>query len=622
MDNNVSLLSTQATTPSLSTEQVHHLLQLQSSILESVAHGDDYLKSLDSLCRSTESLLPNSVASIMLFNTSNQYLEVKAAPSIPAEAIEFLNGLEPGPEAGSCGTAVFRNEPQFVTDTRADPRWVTMQKFASEYNICSCWSVPIRAQQKKAIGSLALSSFEMRTPSSFHKQLLATGAHLASIILEREKEKTQLWKIGHYDTLTNLPNRTLFNIHFEHAVGQAQRKKNNLALLLLDLDRFKDINDTLGHQAGDEIIKQAAKVISSCLRKEDVLARLGGDEFLLLLDDVEDTRNVHHVAEKIINAFHTPLLINSEEHHFSTSIGISLFPDDGNDLLALQKNADIAMYAAKSKGHGKIVYYQPALTQAVYSRITMAKNLRLAIQEEQLSLHYQPQYDTKSGALAAVEVLLRWQTPDNKSIPPLEFIPIAEDTGLIDEIGDYVTRMACQQCVDWWRKGLSEFRLSINLSVKQLQDGYAERLLQIIDDVQFPAHLLEMEITESLVMEKGNDVIPELNKLKAAGISIAMDDFGTGHSSLALLKHLPISKLKIDRSFVRDIPDDPNDMTIARTIIAMGHTLDLEVVAEGVETEIQKDFLSEEGCDFLQGYLLSKPLSVEEFEALLSETAI
>jgi len=620
MDNNVSLLPAHATTSTLSAEQVNHLLQLQSSILESVAHGDDCLKSLDSLCRIAESLLPNSVASVMLFDASNQYLEVKAAPSIPAEAIEFLNGLEPGPEAGSCGTAVFKNEPQFVTDTRADPRWTGMQQFANDYNICSCWSVPIRAQQKKAIGSLALSSFEIRAPSAFHKQLLATGAHLASIILAREKEKTQLWKIGHYDTLTNLPNRTLFNIHFEHAIEHAQRKKNILALLLFDLDRFKDINDTLGHQAGDEIIKQSAKVITSCLRKEDVLARLGGDEFLLLLDDVEDTCNIHHVAEKIINAFHTPLLINNEEHHFSTSIGISIFPDDGDDLQLLQKNADIAMYAAKSKGHGKIVYYQPALTQAINSRISLAKQLRNAIQEEQFFLHYQPQYCTKSGKMAAAEVLLRWKNSDNQLIPPLEFIPIAEDTGLIIEIGDFVVRTACQQCLEWWNKGLPKFTLSINLSVKQLQDGYAERLLSTLEAIQFPPQLLEMEITESLLMEKENEVILELNKLKASGVSIAMDDFGTGHSSLALLKHLPISKLKIDRSFVRDIPEDPNDMTIARTIIAMGQTLDLKIVAEGVETEVQKDFLSEESCDLLQGYLLGKPLAVSDFESLLTNS--
>jgi len=604
----------------LSVEQVNHLLQLQSSILESVAHGDDYLKSLDSLCRTAESLLPNSVASVMLFDGSNQYLEVKAAPSIPAEAIEFLNGLKPGPEAGSCGTAVFNNEPQFITDTRVDPRWATMQQFANDYNICSCWSVPIRAQQKKAIGSLALSSFEMRTPSLFHKQLLATGAHLASIILEREKEKTQLWKIGHYDTLTNLPNRTLFNIHCEHAIEQAKRKKSKLALLLFDLDRFKDINDTLGHQAGDEIIKQSAQVIASCLRKEDVLARLGGDEFLLLLDDVEDTQSTHYVAEKIINAFHTPLLINNEEHHFSTSIGISLFPDDGDDLQSLQKNADVAMYAAKSKGHGKIVYYQPALTQAINSRISLVKQLRNAIQEEQFFLHYQPQYCTKSGKLTAAEVLIRWKNSHHKLVPPLEFIPIAEDSGLILEIGDYVVRTACQQCVKWWNKGLPAFTLSVNLSVKQLQSGYAEKLLNILEETQFPPHLLEMEITESLLMEKESEVIPELNKLKASGVLIAMDDFGTGHSSLALLKHLPISKLKIDRSFVRDIPEDQNDMIIARTIIAMGQTLDLKVVAEGVETEIQKAFLSAESCDLLQGFLLSKPLPVSEFEALLTNS--
>ncbi len=597
-------------------EQADSLLMIQNNILQKLASGAEHEDVLNALCKAAETLISNAVASVMVFDPTHSFLEVIAAPSIPQQAIDQLNGLVPSPQAGSCGTAVYSDKPQYVCNIEIDQRWRYLQQFALDFNIRACWSNPIRINGQRPVGSFALSSFEERQPSEFYKRLLETCAYIAGIVIKRQQEESQLWKLAHYDPLTNLPNRSFFYDHLAYAILIAKRTQKKLALLFLDLDKFKDINDSQGHEAGDQVLKYVAEKIQSCLRKSDIFARLGGDEFVILIENIDDIQRIDNICAKISQSFKPDFTLSHINYPLSVSIGISIYPDNGDCAQNLLRNADVAMYEAKKQGPGHFYYYQDKLTQNVTDRLQLISDIRQGLKQNEFVVHYQPQYGHKSAGLVGAEALVRWQHPARGLLSPAEFIPVAEQSGLINDLGIYVLKTACKQCNSWWKQGLLQFSLAINLSVNQLRPGFAEQLYQIVSEINFPVNRLEMEVTESLIMKY--DDLSELRAMKALGISISMDDFGTGHSSLAQLKHLPIAKLKIDRSFVKDIPEDPNDMIIAKTIISMGHSLGLKIVAEGVETEIQRDFLTAEGCDFLQGYLLSRPLPAEQFERLLS----
>ena len=598
-----------------SREQADALLLLQRDIMEQLALGIDHQETLDTLCKAAEQFVQGSVASVMIFDANHDFLEVIAAPSIPQTAIDQLNGLVPGPCSGSCGSAIFCNEPQYVSNTDIDPRWKDLRQFAREFNVCACWSNPIRVDDQEAAGSFALSCFEPGKPSEFCKRLLETCAYIAGIVIKRKREESELWKLAHYDPLTNLPNRSFFINHLEKAIQVATCSNQKLALLFLDLDKFKDINDTQGHEAGDRILKYITESIEPCLQKGDTFARLGGDEFVILVENITATRQIENLCVAINSSIKSEFTINQIIYPLSISIGVSIFPENGKSAKMLLRNADAAMYEAKKHGTGHFYFYQDILTQTVTDRLQLMSELRVALEQNNFVIHYQPQYCYKSGKLVSAEALVRWLHPDKGLIPPDKFIPIAEQSGLINDLGFYILTTACRQCNSWWKNGLTQFSLAINLSVNQLRPGFAQQLYQRVTEIGFPVSNLEMEVTESLIMKYSD--LTELQALEAMGISIAMDDFGTGHSSLAQLKHLPISKLKIDRSFVKDIPDNTNDMVIAKTIINMGHSLGLKIVAEGVETEDQRDYLVNEGCDLLQGYLLSRPLPAKQFEQLL-----
>jgi len=598
-------------------EQADSLLRIQNNILQQLAAGAEHEDVLNALCKAAETLIPNAVASVMIFDPSHSFLEVIAAPSIPQQAIDRLNGLVPSPQAGSCGTAVYSDKPQYVCNTEMDQRWRSLQSFVSDFNIRACWSNPIRINGKRPVGSFALSSFEERQPSEFYKRLLETCAYIAGIVIKRQQEESQLWKLAHYDPLTNLPNRSFFNDHLAYALLIAKRTQKQLALLFLDLDKFKDINDSQGHEAGDRVLKYVAEKIQSCLRKSDIFARLGGDEFVILIENIDDIQRIDNICSKISQSFKPDFTFNHINYPLSVSIGISIYPDNGDCAQVLLRNADVAMYEAKKQGPGHFYYYQDQLTQNVTDRLQLISDIRQGLKLNEFIVYYQPQYCHKGADLIGAEALVRWQHPTKGLMSPAEFIPVAEQSGLINDLGIYVLTAACKQCNSWWQQGLQQFSLAINLSVNQLRPGFAAQLHQIIAEIDFPVNRLEMEVTESLIMKY--DDLSELRAMEALGISISMDDFGTGHSSLAQLKHLPISKLKIDRSFVKDIPGDSNDMVIAKTIISMGHSLGLKIVAEGVETESQRDFLATEGCDILQGYLLSRPLPADQFKPLLKE---
>lgn len=440
-------------------------------------------------------------------------------------------------------------------------------------------------------------------------------------ITQIKQSEARLTHLAHYDPLTGLPNRLLAQLRLHHAIERAQRHHHRVATLYLDLDRFKNINDSLGHPAGDELLIMLASRLKKRLREEDTFARLGGDEYLLVLEDVKEPNEPATLAQDLIDLLTTPFTLPSGHEIFiNASIGISLFPDDANNVTELIQHADMAMYLAKQEGRNTYRYHTEALSIAANERLALETKLRQALVAEEFILYYQPLIDARSGRAVGVEALVRWQPPDGTIVPPGKFIPIAEETGLIVPLGEWVLRTACAQGRAWIDGGLPPLVMAVNLSVRQFQsEGLVELTRRVLAETQFPAACLELELTESMFMEHAEQSINTLKTLKALGVHLAIDDFGTGYSSLTYLKRFPIDKLKIDQSFVRDLEHDPNDREIVATIIAMARGLKLSVLAEGVESEEQLAFLRQHGCDYYQGFLFHKPVPALELEAWLRE---
>ncbi len=441
-----------------------------------------------------------------------------------------------------------------------------------------------------------------------------------SDITARKAAENQLRQLAHFDALTGLANRTQFIERLKWTLEVAKRNKEQAALLFLDLDRFKLINDTLGHQAGDALLIEVACRLNECVREVDTVSRLGGDEFTIILVGIHDAAEVGIVARKILSSLVVPIRLEGRDVFISTSIGITLFPVDGMTVTELIKNADTAMYHAKERGRNNFQYFSNSMNQKVLDELEMETNLRQALQHEEFSLRYQPQFELKTKNLIGVEVLLRWKHPVLGFISPAVFIPHAEKSDLIITIGEWVLRSACIRNVAWQAQGLKPLRISVNLSGMQLkQHDLIEKITKILVETQLPAELLELELTEGVLMENAEATISTLMELKEMGIRLSIDDFGTGYSSLSYLKRFPIDTLKIDQSFVRDITTDCDDNAIASTIIAMAHNLRLKVIAEGVETQEQANILNEKGCDEVQGYFFGRPLVEADLCKLLAE---
>ena len=440
-------------------------------------------------------------------------------------------------------------------------------------------------------------------------------------ISQLKRSEAELERLAHYDPLTGLPNRVLARLRLEHAIDQAQRYEYRIGVLFIDLDRFKNINDSFGHPVGDQLLSRIALRLKSRVRAEDTLARLGGDEFLLILEHLSDPAEAAQVAQALIRVFDQPFeLDGGREVYVGCSVGISLYPDDGKTTTELIQHADTALYQAKSQGRGTYRYFTLELSEFAHRRIELETRLRRAIDRGQLVLHYQPQVETATGRIVGCEALLRWNDPESGLVPPDRFIPIAEESGLIVALGEWALRTACEQGSAWLARGLQPMKMAVNLSARQLgQSDLPERVEAILRETAFPARHLELELTESMIMGQETLADQRFGALKALGILLAIDDFGTGYSSLAYLKRFPIDVLKIDRSFVRDIPRNASDMEIAAAIIAMARSLRLSVVAEGVETQAQTDFLRALSCDVCQGYYFSRPVPAEHFERLLRD---
>ncbi len=433
-----------------------------------------------------------------------------------------------------------------------------------------------------------------------------------------KQSEAQLEHLAHHDPLTALPNRTLFQSRLAHAIDISRRQGIGLGLLFMDLDGFKNVNDSLGHPVGDELLQAISRRLAASLRTMDTLARLGGDEFVILLEDLDGPNEAAVVAQNLLAVLRQPFSLSDGREVFSgASIGISLFPRDAADATQLVRNADAALYQAKAQGRDTYRFYTEALTDQANERLHLESRLRGALERGEFVVHYQPLVSASDGVLIGAEALVRWLTPDGELVPPARFIPLAEETGLIRPLGEWVLRQACSQFRAWLDAGLPPIHLAVNLSSRQIeQRDLVEHLRHVLEETGFPAHLLELELTESTIMAQGEQAAGVLAALKGLGVSLAIDDFGTGYSSLAYLKRFAVDKLKIDRGFIRDLPQDGNDVEIAATIIAMAKNLKLKVLAEGVETAEQLDFLQIHDCDAYQGYFYSPPLPAEAFRAL------
>jgi diguanylate cyclase (GGDEF)-like protein len=442
-------------------------------------------------------------------------------------------------------------------------------------------------------------------------ELLSRNRQLTNLLQQVEHQ-------ANHDGLTSLPNRSLLADRIQQAIHRCHRNKEQVAVIFVDLDNFKFINDSLGHEFGDELLRTIAERLRGCIRASDTVARHGGDEFVIIISDVAAEHFAAAIATQIREAIARPVTIKGHEMSVTCSIGISIFPKDGNDEQTLVKNADVAMYRAKELGRDNFQFYSEELNARSMARMTMERHLRRALDKNEFTLHYQPKVSLSSGLISGMEALLRWQSPELGMVSPADFIPLAEETGLIGPIGEWVLRTACAQNRALLDSGLPPMRVAVNVSALQFKNAnLTEVIARVLRETGLEPHSLELEITESAVIHNVDKMITTLGELKEMGIDLAMDDFGSGYASLYYLKQFPFDKLKIDCPFVRDITSNPNSSAIARTVIAMAHSLHLKVVAEGVETEGQLRYLRNHGCDEMQGYYFSRPVPAADFARLL-----
>lgn len=471
-----------------------------------------------------------------------------------------------------------------------------------------------------------LEDFQQRVEASAAEMVamaeeLAIAKEAAEMALSREREyQKKIERLALYDPLTGISNRNYFEKLFEEALQHADREEANVALLLFDLDNFKEVNDNFGHPVGDELLRFVSERLLEATRETDTVARLGGDEFAVILTHLDREDGAARIAERVIDLLSDPVTLSGCLIRTGTSIGISVYPHDGGNQEELLRTADKALYASKSLGRGTYQFYDEKMDQKTREAHMLENDLRLAIVRKEFVLHFQPQVMADAKDVIGVEALVRWQHPTRGILMPAEFIELAERTGLIVEIGRLVLEAACLQCKQWNRPGSKPIRIAVNVSPIQFKDpNFIGHVTSILDETGMDPTLLELEITESLMMESIVSVAENLRQLHALGVTISVDDFGTGYSSLAYLKNLPIHRLKIDKSFIEHLVDNENDSAIAGAIINMGHSLNLQVVAEGIETEVQAADMNLKGCDHLQGYFVSRPLPPDEFARWLAD---
>jgi diguanylate cyclase (GGDEF)-like protein/PAS domain S-box-containing protein len=727
-------------------ESLHH----EKIIFELIALDESLDNILREACLGAEWILPGQPhCSVLLVSADGSQLQVGAAPSLPQEFRQAVQGAPISMDDFPCSAAICQNKTVIIEDVEQDPTTTRYRAMAVACGVRACWSMPITATSGGVLGSFGVYYPEAYRPSAEDLAFIGNISHLVGVAVHKDRVERSLHEseeryrsvvncltegimvqsrdgrilacnpsaerilripadsavglmgdsyfkrmidendveiardalpsaqvfntgkailnqivglemhngdmvwisqnilpIGHegeigassilisfadvsavkeaqhrlkflatHDTLTELPNRAFLVERLSHALSIAQRTPHQIAVLFLDLDRFKNVNDTIGHEAGDKLLQTVAGRLSSCIRESDTLARLGGDEFVILAEGFEDADYLTRLGERILTAISEPFRLQGYEYYLGVSIGISVYPTDGVDGPTLLRCADSAMYSAKEGGRNHYQFYTPELNARTQQRYHLEKNLRYALERNEMQLHYQPKLDLQSGRVVGAEVLVRWNNPESGMMLPTEFIPIAEETGLIIPIGRWVLEQACLQTAAWRKHAMPDLSIAVNLSPRQFQDGNLVNVVaEILERSGLPPHVLEFEITENLLMSDIEKLTPTFDALIKLGVTFSLDDFGTGYSSLSYLQRFPIANIKIDRSFIKGIPANRDSVALTQTIIAMARSLNMHVTAEGVEDAAQMAFLRDAGCNEIQGDYFSTPVTAVEFE--------
>ena len=599
-----------------------HLLKLEHSVTRTLAGAESASEGLKTVIRTLCESLGWPCGRYFYADEQAGVLRYGESWNVPDAAVErFIaesRDLTYRPGQGLSGRVWESGQPLWSIEASKDPRASgTSRRSGSVLGVALVFPV---ISEGKTIGVLSLSGHDVREPDERRLEAIRVIGSQIGLFLQRKQAELKIQHMAQHDTLTGLPNRALLLDRIGQAIAQAQRKRGVLALLFIDLDRFKTVNDSLGHQVGDRLLQSVAQRLEACTRGSDTIARIGGDEFVVLLSDLDEPEDARHVAQKVLDALAAPATIGAHDLKVTPSVGICAYPHDGEDVESLMRNADTAMYHAKQMGRNNFQFFTQAMNDAAQQRLRLENDLRRALERGEFALHYQPLLDVESGAIVGFEALIRWPHPTRGMIPPAQFIPVAEETGLIVPIGEWVLRRACAEARAWHSAGHAQLQVAVNCSAQQFQrEDFVRTVASVLRETGLPAGRLDLEITEGVILHHSEEVMARFEALDEMGVRLSIDDFGTGYSSLGYLKRFAIHQLKIDQSFVRDISSDPDDAAIVSAIIAIARSLGLEVIAEGVETSEQLAFLKALGCARAQGYYFSKPLPVGEVTALLGD---
>lgn len=597
-------------------KKAENLIEKTSEILEMVAKGEPAAKIYDEIALMYESRYSGMRCSMLILEDGK--LLHGGAPSLPEEYRNAVHRLKNGPSVGSCGTSTYTGQRVLVENIETDPKWAKLKHIALPHGMRSCWSEPIMNSGGKVLGAFGMYYNHPALPNEGELIDLKSAARLAGIVMEREQNQKRIHEMAYYDSLTGLASRTLFHQTIEETLKQSRRHKDRFGLLYIDLDNFKGVNDTLGHDAGDLLLHCIAQRLKSVSREIDLAGRLGGDEFCILVKGVDNDYSTAHVAQRCLDVISEPIELSGRKFTPGCSIGIAHYPEDGEDQTSLLKAADTSLYCAKENGKNQYAFYKKELTEKANHRFQMEQALWEALDKQQLSVVYQPQVKVETGEIVGIEVLCRWYHDELGQVSPTEFISTAERIGFIKPITEFVLRTACEQAVSWEKACMPSLFIAVNISPVLFKDqSFVMMVTNILDETGMDPTKLELEVTES-VIHTNIENLSVIQALKKLGVLIAVDDFGTGYSSFASLKHLAADCLKIDKYFIQDMLDDENTKFLVESMIAIAHNFKHRIVAEGVETSSQFDLLKKLRCDLAQGYLFSKPVDANSITNLLS----
>ncbi|MBC7500277.1 MAG: EAL domain-containing protein [Herminiimonas sp.] len=595
----------------------------QNLILHMIGTGSDLRNILTEINAFIEQRAPHARCMMILLNDDGSHFGECVATSMSGDLVSTVIGMSITPSNGSFSEAVLTTCPVMVEDIGNDAFIADMLARAGQHDVSASGTWPIMGKNGQILGIFVMLYKRCGMPSASDMQLVGISTDLASIAIESRWAEERIRHLAHYDDLTGLPNRFLYTQHLSKSLAHAERYSTPIGVLFLDLDRFKNINDTFGHEAGDKVLRDVSARFLTCLRDSDTIARVGGDEFIALVDGYHDPVQLSDIAYRLLVEATKPFEIDGQECQLSVSIGIATYPLDGSDAQVLLKNADIAMYRAKATGRNNYQFYSAEMNTHTVERLMLETRLRRAIERREFVMHYQPKVDVHTGHIVGAEALVRWKHPERGLLFPGDFIPLAEEAGLINALGLLVLDITCSDIVEFRRQSLSFGRVAINLSGNQFNEGDLLRdVMEVVDSWKVLPADLEFEITESMVMNNRDHAIRLMDDIRALGISLSIDDFGTGYSSLAYLKRFPVDSVKVDKSFINDIPGDANDSAIVQAIIVMAHTLGLKVTAEGVETLTQLEILQSFGCDEYQGFFFSRAIPARDFINLVQQQLV